>query len=111
MLAEIALIFISKLLLVALLVKLRRAAVVEVVRTIIGVIQLAAVDVIGVEVVPINIVRVEVVPIDVVDVRIVEVGVIDVAVVVVVAIHESIRIRNVGIVVVHHGRVVPTGSP
>lgn len=111
MLSEIALIVVSKLLLVALLAKLRRAATVEVVRTIIGIIQLAAVDVIGVKVVPINVVGVEVVAIDVVDVDIIQVRIVEVTVVVVVAVHESIRIRNIRIVVVHDGGIVPAGSP
>ena len=53
LLTKIALILVSKLLLVAVLIKPRRAAVVEVVGSVIGVIQLPAVDVIGVEVIPI----------------------------------------------------------
>jgi len=82
LLPEICRIFISKLLLVPLLVKLWRAAViVEVVRAVIGIIQLAAVYVVCVEIVPIDVVRVDVVAINVVEIGVVQVRVIDISVV------------------------------
>ena len=85
---EIALIFISKLLLVALRVKLWSVVLlVEIVGAITGIVQLAAVDVVGVKVVPIDIVYIDVVAVDIVEIR-----AIDVPVVVVIAVNEGIRI-------------------
>ena len=69
------------------------------------------VGVVPVDVVPIDIVRVDVVAINVVEIGVVKVRVIDISVVVVITVCESIRIRNVGIVVVHDRGVVPATSP
>ena len=112
MLTHIALIFVFKLLLVAVLIEPRRATVVKVVGAITGVIQLAAVHIVGVNVIPIKVISIDVVRVDIVpiDVGVINVR-IDVAVVVVVPIHESIRVRYLGIVVVDNRRVVPASSP
>jgi hypothetical protein len=91
LLAEICRVFVSKLLLVSLLVELWRASViVEVVGAVARIIQLAAVHVICVEVVPIDVIRVDVVAINVVEIGIVNVRIINISVVIVITINESI---------------------
>lgn len=93
LLSKLRRIYVPELLLVALLAELGHAAI-EIVRTKVGVIKLAAVG--GVEIIAIEVVRINIVI---------------VAIVIVVSIDESVRPGNIGIVVVEHSRVVPATSP
>lgn len=93
LLSKLRRIYVPELLLVALLAELGHGAI-EIVRTKVGVIELAAVG--GVEIIAIEVVRINIVI---------------VAIVIVVSIDESVRPGNIGIVVVEHSRVVPATSP
>jgi hypothetical protein len=98
LLRQIVSVHVSKLLLIQVLVEMGLG---EIVGAIVGV-QIVAIDIVRVDVVPVDVVGIDVIAIDVVIVGVT---------VIVIAINECARVRNVGIVVVYHGVVVPAAVP
>jgi hypothetical protein len=107
LLSLISPIFVSKLRLIVLLAEMRRSVIAGPAI----VVEIVAVDVVGIHVVTVEIIGVDVVAVDVVAVDVVCIDVVHVAAVVIVAIGEGVGVRNVGVVVVDHGGVVPTTPP
>ena len=102
LLSHVALVRVLELRLVVALVEVGGSVIT--VKVICPVVQVTAVDIVGVVIVPVDVVGVDVITIDIVGIDVV-------AIVVIVTIYKGIRVGDVGVVVVHHRGVVPSASP